>query len=135
MKVKTGKPASLDSLLSYYRVAQRKYDVDWSVLAAINMVESLFGRVRSDSEAGGRGPMQFEPATWDEYGLGGDIEDPRDAILAAANYLAASGAPSDYSQALLAYDASSDYGDAVQLLAKAMDQDEDLITAFYFWTP
>jgi len=27
--------------------------------------------------------MQFLPSTWRAYGLGGDIEDPHDAILAA----------------------------------------------------
>ena len=36
--------------------------------------------------------MQFMPATWAAYGLGGDVHDPHDAILGAANYLAASGA-------------------------------------------
>ena len=29
--------------------------------------------------------MQFLPSTWDAYGLGGDIHDPHDAILGAAN--------------------------------------------------
>jgi membrane-bound lytic murein transglycosylase B len=35
------------------------------------------------------------PATWRAYGLGGDIQDPRDAILGAANYLRANGARRD----------------------------------------
>ena len=39
--------------------------------------------------------MQFMPATWRAYGLGGDVHDPRDAILGAANYLRASGAARD----------------------------------------
>ena len=57
------------------------------MLAAVNFVESAFGRVRSASEAGARGPMQFLPATWRGYGLGGDIDDPRDAILARGGFL------------------------------------------------
>jgi membrane-bound lytic murein transglycosylase B len=35
--------------------------------------------------------MQFESATWRAYGLGGDVYDEHDAILAAANLLAANG--------------------------------------------
>ena len=38
--------------------------------------ETAFGTVRSPSTAGARGPMQFLPATWSAYGLGGDIDDP-----------------------------------------------------------
>ena len=53
--------------------------------------------------------MQFMPATWRAYGLGGDIDDPRDAILAAANYLHASGAPQDVDRALYAYNHSRAY--------------------------
>ena len=69
--------------------AQARFGVRWQLLAAINFVESAFNKVRNDSGAGARGPMQFEPATWKAYGLGGNIADPHDAILGAANYLAA----------------------------------------------
>jgi membrane-bound lytic murein transglycosylase B len=31
--------------------------------------------------------MQFIPSTWAAYGLGGDVHDPHDAVLGAANYL------------------------------------------------
>ena len=63
------------------------------MLAAVNFVESGFGKLRNDSVAGAQGPMQFMPATWRAYGLGGDVHDPHDAILGAANYLHANGAP------------------------------------------
>ena len=53
--------------------------------------------------------MQFMPATWAAYGLGGDIADPRDAILGAANYLHANGAPGDETRALYRYNPSSHY--------------------------
>ena len=53
--------------------------------------------------------MQFMPATWRAYGLGGDIRDPRDAILGAANYLHANGAPRSYRRALFHYNQSSHY--------------------------
>jgi hypothetical protein len=54
--------------------------------AAVNFVESAFGRVRSSSSAGVQGPMQFLPSTWAAHGLGGDVHDPRDAGLGAANW-------------------------------------------------
>ena len=67
--------------------------MQWPVLAAVNFVESAFGRMRNSSAAGAQGPMQFIPSTWDAYGMGGDMNDPHDAIMGAANYLSASGAP------------------------------------------
>ena len=37
----------------------------------INLVETRFNRLRNNSSAGAQGPMQFMPATWRAYGLGG----------------------------------------------------------------
>ena len=54
------------------------------VLAAVNFVETKFGKLRSSSAAGAQGPMQFIPATWRRYGLGGNVRDAHDAILGAA---------------------------------------------------
>jgi membrane-bound lytic murein transglycosylase B len=47
--------------------------------------------------------MQFEPATWKSYGLGGNVRDPRDAILGAANYLVAHRYKSDERGAVFDY--------------------------------
>jgi hypothetical protein len=80
-----------------------------SILAAINSVESDFGANTGPSSAGAEGPMQFTPSTFATYGVDGDadgnidINDPADAIFAAANYLHASGAPDDWHAAILAY--------------------------------
>jgi len=134
-KLRVGRPRPLAELLGYYHRAERRFRVGWSVLAAVNMVETAFGRVRNVSTAGARGPMQFEPATWRSYGLGGDVEDPHDAILGAANYLSASGAPGDYQRALQAYNPSPLYVDAVLHLAHAMARDDDLVYALYLWRP
>jgi membrane-bound lytic murein transglycosylase B len=101
-----------------------------STLAAVNLVESQFGRLRNDSVAGAQGPMQFMPATWAAYGLGGDVQDPRDAILGAANYLHANGAPADDAGALYHYNPSPLYVDAVQRYARRM-HDAAAFRAFY----
>ena len=76
-------PPPLRTLRASYGEAARRSDVDWSVLAAIHLTETVFGRISGVSSAGAVGPMQFLPTTWDLYGEGGDIHDPHDAILAA----------------------------------------------------
>ena len=79
------------------------------VLAAINKIESDFGRNLGPSSAGAVGWMQFMPATWATYGVDGDHDgrrdpnDPADAIPAAAGYLKAGGAPGDWYAAVFAY--------------------------------
>ena len=130
---RTGRPLSPDVLLRYYRQAQRRFRVGWHVLAAVNFVESAFGRLRSASWAGALGPMQFLPATWRAYGLGGNVHKPRDAILGAANYLHASGAPRDYRRALYAYNHSSSYVEAVLRYAERMKRDRRAFYAYYCW--
>ena len=130
---RVGPPAPAARLLAYYREAQRRFRVAWHVLAAVNFVESAFGRLRSASSAGAQGPMQFLPATWRAYGLGGNIHEPRDAILGAANYLRASGAPRDYERALYAYNRSRAYVDAVVRYARQLRDDRRAYFVYYSW--
>jgi transglycosylase-like protein with SLT domain len=137
----SGKPARLHlvrplpagTLLGYYRDAQARFGVRWQVLAAVNLIESAFGRVVNRSSAGAQGPMQFLPATWKAYGLGGNVHDARDAILGAANYLHASGAPADERRALFAYNRSTLYVDAVLAYARAMTRDPLGFATYYAW--
>jgi membrane-bound lytic murein transglycosylase B len=77
--------------------------------------------------------MQFLPATWRAYGLGGNMHDPRDAILGAANYLHASGAPRDYRRALYAYNRSTLYVDAVLSYGNQMKRDVRTFYGYYAW--
>jgi membrane-bound lytic murein transglycosylase B len=77
--------------------------------------------------------MQFLPSTWRQYGMGGDIDDPHDAILAAANLLSTAGAPRDNARALFAYNHSTSYVRAVRLLARRMRKDERAYRAYYAW--
>jgi hypothetical protein len=132
-RFKTGPPKPAGVLLRHYREAQRRFGVGWPVLAAVNLVESAFGRMRNNSTAGAQGPMQFIPSTWDAYGMGGDIRDPHDAILGAANYLHANGAPRDYGRALYAYNPSRRYVDAVLAYANRIRADTRNFFAYYAW--
>jgi hypothetical protein len=120
-------------LRRHYAAAQRRFGVHWSILASINFVESAFGRVRSASEAGARGPMQFLPSTWRQYGMGGDIDDPGDAILAAANYLRRSSAPGELDRALFAYNHSTSYVGAIRRFAGRMRADPRAFLTYYAW--
>jgi membrane-bound lytic murein transglycosylase B len=130
---KTGPPKPAGSLLRFYREAERRFGIRWQVLAALNYIESKFGRVKSKSYAGAQGPMQFIPSTWAAYGMGGDIRDPHDAILAAANYLHRSGAPGDYRRALYAYNHAWPYVDVVLLYARMMQRDIVNYFSLYNW--
>ena len=130
---RTGPAEPADRLLGHYRAAQRRFGVPWDVLAAVNFVETAFGKVRSQSTAGAQGPMQFLPATWRAYGLGGNVHDPRDAVFGAANYLRASGAPADLRRALFAYNHSTLYVDAVLAYARVMRRDLRAYYAFHAW--
>jgi soluble lytic murein transglycosylase-like protein len=137
----TGKPVRLHLvaplpagvLLADYRGAEARFGVRWQVLAAVNLIESAFGRVVNRSSAGAQGPMQFLPATWKQYGLGGNVHDARDAVLGAANYLHASGAPADERRALFAYNRSTLYVNAVLTYARQMTRDPLGFATYYAW--
>jgi len=131
IKVGPARPAGV--LLRYYREGDRRFGVPWSVLAAVNFVESKFGKLRSASAAGAQGPMQFLPATWRRYGLGGNVQDPHDAILGAANYLHASGAPRRLRRALHASNPSTAYVDAVLRYARRIRADRATYFVLYNW--
>jgi membrane-bound lytic murein transglycosylase B len=130
---KVGRPPPAARLLAWYREAQRRFRVRWQLLAAVNFVESAFGKVRNTSTAGAQGPMQFEPATWRAYGLGGDVHDPHDAILGAANYLAANGGATHERNALYHYNPSRLYVDAVSRYANRLARDHHAFFRYYSW--
>jgi membrane-bound lytic murein transglycosylase B len=132
-KLRAGRAEPADRLLAHYRAAQRRFRVGWHVLAAVNLVETAFNKLRNDSVAGAQGPMQFIPSTWRAYGMGGDIHDPRDAIMGAANYLRASGAPGDYRRALYAYNPSSLYVSGVLNHARRIARDRRAFYEYYAW--
>jgi hypothetical protein len=133
IRLKTTQPESPHRLLDFYRQAERRFGVDWNVLAAVNFVETRFGRILGPSSAGALGPMQFLPSTWDRYGGGGDILDPHDSIIGAARYLRASGALNDVYSALFAYNHSDAYVQAVLAYARQMKGSAETFYEYYFW--
>jgi Transglycosylase SLT domain len=120
--------------LALYRASARTCPgLAWGVLAGIGKVESDHGRSRAPGVRAGAnafgccaGPMQFNirngpPSTWDRYGRGGNVYDPRDAIPAAARLLCANGAQGgrDVRGAVYAYNHASWYVAQVLALARA----------------
>ena len=95
----------------------------WEILAAINEIESDYGRNLNVSSAGAVGWMQFLPSTWETYGVDANrdgVKDPYspvDAIFAAARYLRAAGADQDIERAVFAYKHADWYVDSVLLRA------------------
>ncbi|SFA52759.1 Transglycosylase SLT domain-containing protein [Parageobacillus thermantarcticus] len=65
--------------MKFYIDAEKKYGVDWYVLAAIHYVETGFSTHKTMvSSVGAIGPMQFLPATWVgwKYNIGGGQVSP-----------------------------------------------------------
>lgn len=128
--IRLGAALSLARLQAFYREGQRRFGVPWRILAAVNYVETNFGRLREASASGALGPMQFMPATWQAYGRG-NVRDPHDAIVAAARYLHAAGAPGDLRGALHHYNPSTAYVDAVLRFADRIQRDRLGLAALY----
>ncbi len=113
-------------LLPIYQAAGAAYGIPWQVLAAINEVETDYGRDLSVSTAGAEGWMQFMPSTWAQYGVDvnrdgfQDPYNPADAIFAAARYLKQSGGATDIRAAIFAYNHSQAYVNSVMLRARLL---------------
>jgi hypothetical protein len=111
-------------LLPIYQAAGIQYGIRWEHLAAINEIETDYGRNLNVSSAGAVGWMQFLPSTWRAYGVDAnkdgkkDPYNPVDAIFAAARYLKAAGYEQDVDRAIFAYNHADWYVDSVNLRAK-----------------
>lgn len=111
------------ALLALWQRAGAAYGIPWQVLAAINKLESNFGRNMGPSSAGAVGWMQFMPSTWLRWGMdanGDGVADPwnaEDAVFSAARYLAAAGGRTDLPRAVFAYNHAQWYVDDVLELA------------------
>lgn len=113
--------------LLLYEQAGLAFEIPWELVAGVGKLECDHGRHPhpacwrrgSENRAGAGGPMQFLAATWRRYGIDADQDgtadrwSAADAIVSAANYLAASGAADDPEAALYAYNPSQTYVAAV----------------------
>jgi transglycosylase-like protein with SLT domain len=113
-------------LLPIFQAAGTAYGVPWQVLAAINEVETDYGRDLSVSSAGAEGWMQFLPSEWAQYGVDAngdgfkDPYNPADAIFAAARYLHAAGGDTNIKAAVFSYNHSQAYVESVMLRAQLL---------------
>jgi murein DD-endopeptidase MepM/ murein hydrolase activator NlpD len=113
-------------LLPIYQAAGTAYGIPWQVLAAINEVETDYGRDLSVSSAGAECWMQFLPSTWAQYAVDAngdgfkDPYNPADAIFAAARYLRAAGGDRNVRAAVYSYNHSQAYVDSVLLRAQLL---------------
>ena len=113
-------------LLPIYEAAGIEYGVRWEILAAINEIESDYGRNLRVSPAGAIGWMQFLPSSWKRYGVDAnrdgrrDPYNPVDAIFSAAHYLQAAGYADDPRRAIFAYNHADWYVDSVFLRARLL---------------
>jgi hypothetical protein len=111
-------------LLPIYQAAGIQYGIRWEVLAAINEIETDYGRNLNVSSAGAVGWMQFMPSTWKMYGVDANKDgrkdpfNPVDAIFASARYLRAAGGDQDIQKAVFAYNHAGWYVDSVMLRAR-----------------
>jgi hypothetical protein len=111
-------------LLPIYQAAGIEYGIRWEILAAINEIETDYGRNLHVSSAGALGWMQFMPSTWATYGTDAnkdgrrDPYNPVDAIFAAARYLNAAGYERSVRRAIFAYNHADWYVDSVLLRAR-----------------
>jgi murein DD-endopeptidase MepM/ murein hydrolase activator NlpD len=113
-------------LLPIFQAAGTAYGIPWQILAAINEVETDYGRDLSVSSAGAEGWMQFLPSSWAQYGVDAngdgykDPYNPADAIFTAARYLRAAGGDSNIREAIFAYNHSQAYVSSVMLRAELL---------------
>jgi murein DD-endopeptidase MepM/ murein hydrolase activator NlpD len=111
-------------LLPIYQAAGIQYSVPWEILAAINEIETNYGRNLNVSSAGAVGWMQFLMSSWKMYGVDAngdnkkDPYNPVDAIFAAARYLKAAGAQEDLRRAIFAYNHADWYVNSVLMRAR-----------------
>ena len=130
----TPRALSFAEMSALWHRAGAAYGIPWQVLAAINKIESNFGRNMGPSSAGAVGWMQFMPSTWLRWGTdanGDGVADPwapEDAIFSAARYLAAAGGRTDLYRGVFAYNHADWYVRDVLDLAALYDNGGGVLT-------
>ena len=111
-------------LLPIYQAAGIQYGIRWEILAAINEIETDYGRNLNVSSRRRARLDAVHPLDWRAYGVDAnkdgkkDPYNPVDAIFAAARYLKAAGYEQDVRRAIFAYNHADWYVDSVMLRAR-----------------
>jgi len=125
-------PRPAAELLGFYHEAEAATGVPWTVLAAINLVETRTGRIVGVSSAGAVGPMQFLPSTWAVCCVG-DPADDHDAIIGAATYLVRRGALTDLRGAIHGYNPNDAYVEMVSRYAANLAAEPEAYVGYHAW--
>ena len=112
-------------LLPIYQAAGIEYGVRWEILAAINEIETDYGRNLNVSTAGAVGWMQFLPSTWQQVRrrrqrrqAQGPVQPGRRDLRRRALPAGRGRRPADMRQAIFAYNHADWYVDSVLLRAR-----------------
>jgi membrane-bound lytic murein transglycosylase B len=121
-----------DQLLAFYQEGEALTGIEWVYLAAINMVETRFGRIVGLSTSDAMGPMQFLPTTWNGF-CEGDPWNDHDAIVCAARYLKQRGGPGDMHRAIQGYNPNDMYEVMVTNYAANLRADPEALVGYHAW--
>ena len=112
-------------LLPIYQAAGIQYGVRWEVLAAINEIETDYGRNLNVSSAGAEGWMQFMPSTWKTWGVDANRDKQARPLQPGRRDLRRRALPQggrrarrDLRKAIFAYNHADWYVDTVMLRAR-----------------
>ena len=116
-----------DLLVTYQRASANCPGLPWPAVAAIGKAETDHNRSPGTSDAGAVGPMQFLPATWEEFQADGDgdgeadVEDEEDAIAGAVRLLCVNGGddPTMLRAAIRTYNRSDEYVEEILSIARS----------------
>jgi membrane-bound lytic murein transglycosylase B len=125
-------PLPADQLLAFYKKGEALTGIEWVYIAAINMVETRFGRIVGLSTSDALGPMQFLPTTWNGF-CEGDPWNDHDAIVCAARYLKRRGGPADMHKAIQGYNPNDMYERMVTSYAANLRADPEVLIGYHAW--
>jgi membrane-bound lytic murein transglycosylase B len=125
-------PLPVEELRSYYAEGEALTGIEWTYIAAINLVETRFGRIVGLSTSDAMGPMQFLPTTWNGF-CEGDPWNDHDAIVCAARYLKRRGGPSDMHKAIQGYNPNDMYERMVTSYAANLRANPETLVGYHAW--
>ena len=120
------------TLLQLYRGPERRFGVDWEVLAAVSFVETAFNKLRSRSSAGAQGPCSSCRRRGARTASAA-TSTGRETRSSAPPTISARRAPHATCARLSAYNRSYRYVDAVAAFAAQIRRDIRIFFAYHAW--